>query len=343
VHIERFDPATDAEKIRICYDIYVAAHKVEEPTMPPRSLPVFAGSVSRGWDADPRQGWLVPGDEPGTWAGWCVLVFPVHENTHRGWIDITVAPAYRRRGIGTALLRQAVASAAERGRTQLTCDTKEDSAGTAFAVAMGATRGISDIRRVLDLADLPAGRLDALRRQAQAASTGYSLLTWRGACAEEHLAQVAAVIMALNDAPHNPDDEPERLDADRLRASKELEVIQQTRGYSVAARYDQTGELVALTRIVVDPGRPQWGSQQLTAVARAHRGHRLGLLIKVAMMDWLAEAEPQLEHIMTWNADSNSHMIGINEALGYHVQDRFLSWQLDVSALLHPSAAMAHT
>ena len=31
-----------------------------------------------------------------------------------------------------------------------------------------------------------------------------------------------------------------------------------------------------------------------TAVVRAHRGHRLGLLVKTAMLDLLAAAEPQL-------------------------------------------------
>jgi len=65
-------------------------------------------------------------------------------------------------------------------------------------------------------------------------------------------------------------------------------------------------------------------------VTRPHRGHRLGLLIKIAMMEILAKREPQLTHIITGNADGNEHMIGINEALGYEVFSRWPAWELDI-------------
>lgn len=75
--------------------------------------------------------------------------------------------------------------------------------------------------------------------------------------------------------------------------------------------------MTACTEVVVDPEQPQWGFQQLTAVTRPHRGHRLGLLVKTAMLDLLAGAEPQLEWIETGNAAVNEHMIAVNEQLGY--------------------------
>ena len=37
------------------------------------------------------------------------------------------------------------------------------------------------------------------------------------------------------------------------------------------------------------------------------------------MLELLAEAEPQLELIMTSNAAANDHMIAVNEQLGYEV------------------------
>lgn len=341
MRIERFDPVTDTEKIRVCYDMYVAARPVDDPSVPPVSLPVFTGWFSRGWDANPREGWLVPGDEDGTWAASLLLEFPARENRHMAYIDLLIAPDYRRRGIGTALLRHAVIRAAEQGRTKLACDTMEGSAGESFASAAGADRGITEVRRKLDLADLSAGRLDALREQAEAASGGYSIVTWFGRVPEEYLAKAAAVVNAMNDAPHNPGEEPEVHDADRLREGEALDLIQKNRGYSVAAICDQTGEMAGLTRVVVNPPRPHWGFQQLTAVVRAHRGHRLGLRIKVAMMDWLAQAEPQLEHIVTGNASSNSHMIGINEDMGYRVLDRWQSLELDVAKALDALASPA--
>ena len=45
------------------------------------------------------------------------------------------------------------------------------------------------------------------------------------------------------------------------------------------------------------------------------------------MMRWLAEAEPQLATIGTFNAASNHHMIAVNERLGHRVQGRQVAYQ----------------
>ena len=63
----------------------------------------------------------------------------------------------------------------------------------------------------------------------------------------------------------------------------------------------------------------------------AHRGHRLGLLLKSDMLRWLAEVEPALETIDTWNQESNDFMISVNERLGYEVLGRELQFQRDIS------------
>ena len=93
--------------------------------------------------------------------------------------------------------------------------------------------------------------------------------------------------------------------------------------------------MAALTQLEDDPDSPEWGHQGLTAVARPHRGHRLGLLVKAAMLDWLASAEPQLEQIETGNAGANEHMIAINEALGFTIRDPAWAWlELPVATVL---------
>ena len=37
------------------------------------------------------------------------------------------------------------------------------------------------------------------------------------------------------------------------------------------------------------------------------------------MMRWMAQAEPDVEVIETWNNVDNHHMITVNEALGYRL------------------------
>ena len=93
------------------------------------------------------------------------------------------------------------------------------------------------------------------------------------------------------------------------------------------ARHRSTGEPAAHTALVVERFRPEVAFQHDTAVARAHRGHRLGMLVKAELVRWLDEDEPQLRTVDTWNAESNDHMVAVNEALGYRWTARELAFQ----------------
>jgi RimJ/RimL family protein N-acetyltransferase len=153
---------------------------------------------------------------------------------------------------------------------------------------------------------------------------------------EEFLGDVAVLYNAMGDAPRDPETAREEWDAQRVREGiNGLRPHYGLRDYTVVARHDDTGELAALTEITVDPANPGWGFQMNTVVTRKHRGHRLGLLVKLAMMGLLATTEPQLERITTWNAEVNEHMIAINEAIGYAVWGQpSTELRLEVAAVL---------
>jgi RimJ/RimL family protein N-acetyltransferase len=68
-------------------------------------------------------------------------------------------------------------------------------------------------------------------------------------------------------------------------------------------------------------------------VDRPHRGHRLGLLAKIAMLELLAEREPQLTRILTGNADGNERMIAINADLGFRVLDEWPCFEIGAAAI----------
>jgi RimJ/RimL family protein N-acetyltransferase len=96
--------------------------------------------------------------------------------------------------------------------------------------------------------------------------------------------------------------------------------------------------MVGHTFVVLHAAEPRHAHQADTAVSRGHRGHKLGLLLKIEAMRWLAEAEPQLEVIETWNNVDNTFMIAVNEALGYRISTVQTTYQLtlgqDVNTVL---------
>lgn len=331
MNLQRFDPAADSRAVRACHDIYLSGAGDDDPLAPPMSYRCFAGWLRFGWMADPVEAWLA-GDGAGKSYGWCELSLPERENRHLARVTAVVHAGRRRNGLGTELLRHAAARARQLGRARLSAEAREGSPGSSFARSLGARQGITEVRRVLPLTALPAHKLAALRAEAGVAAEGYSLLSWEGPVPEDRLAQVAAVYAATADMPRQAGHETEHWDAGRVRIDWHRIAAQGLRYYTVAARSEATGDLAGLTQLAVDPAEPTWGYQELTAVARPHRGHRLGLLVKVAMLELLAQREPQLTRIITGNADSNKHMIAINAALGFRVLDRWLSWEMDVAS-----------
>jgi RimJ/RimL family protein N-acetyltransferase len=336
MHIERFDAGTDRDLVRACHEMYLAAMPLDQPGEPPMSDRAFAGWLRLSWTEDRPETWLAR-SAAGQPCGWYALTLPERENTHLGYLIPLVGPPYRRQGIGTALVRHAAGRAHEEGRVLLAAEATLGSPGDGFARALGAQAGMPEASRVLHVRDIPRGHLARLRAKAQAAALGYSLLSFEGPTPEEDIEQVAALNQAGEDAPRDAGHEVQQWDAERLRAGQQRVAEQGLRHYSMAARDDRTGELVAITELHVDPQTADWGHQELTVVARAHRGHRLGLLVKVAMLELLADREPRLERIVTGNADSNEHMIAINSELGYQVFDHWLSWELAVADVLAPA------
>jgi GNAT superfamily N-acetyltransferase len=331
VRIERFDPAADEARLRDCYELAISGREVDDPNAPAATYRRFRGWWTDGFAGNPQQIWLAT-SASGALLGSYLLQLPERDNRANGFVALVVAPSCRRQGVGTALIAHAAGQAAAAGRTVLMSDARIGAPGHAFAESAGARPGIREVRRVLDVGPDLHARLAGLRAEAGQHSAGYTLRRWAGITPDELVEPVCALNAAMADAPHGDSFEPMVWDADRVRAEDKRVVAEGTRMYSVAALQDATGAGAALTQVFIDPDGAGWGFQGLTAVAREHRGHRLGLLIKVAMLEQLAEAEPQLSHIMTVNADVNEHMIAVNEKLGHRVSDYFQTFELDVAA-----------
>ena len=337
--VERFDPGADGASVRACYEIYLSGLAADDPLGPPMSPRAFAAWLALGFTEDPRETWLAR-DDSGEPCGWYVLSMPYRENRQLAPLELVVHAARRRAGRGTALLRHAAGRAGEAGRTVFELDALEGSPGAGFAGALKTRPAGTEVRRVLDLNDLPPERRVTLRAEAESAARRYTLRTWRGPAPEDAVAGVAALNGAMADAPRESGHEAQTWDVARVRLDERRVAAMALRARAIVATAQATGELAALTQVCVDPALPEWGFQELTAVARPHRGHRLGLLLKLAMLDLLAAEEPQLTRIITGNAAGNEHMIAINDQLGFTVLGRWPSWELDLADV--PDAPGSH-
>jgi GNAT superfamily N-acetyltransferase len=332
VDITRFNGADDRGTLESCHRLVQQCLRADQPADQPEwSLASFTAKWVDGFDGSPQESWAGT-DTSGAVVGCYLLTLPSRVNLSRAVVVLRVTPVQRRAGIGTALLRHCADRARLAGRTQLAGAAWDGSTGAAFAAAVGATAGIADVHRSLRFDDDVRAKLPRLRREAEERAAGYSVLSWGGETPEDLLEQVARVRAALADAPRNAGVEFSAWDADRIRSLERLILERGMSHYTVAARHDASGQLAAITQMITDPGAPDTGIQQVTAVLPAHRGRRLGLLVKVAMLELLTAAAPDIRCFVTDNAGANEHMIAINAQLGFEISGVTRNWELDLAS-----------
>jgi RimJ/RimL family protein N-acetyltransferase len=285
-----------------------AINAVDCPWEPVLTLHRQEMEMRHSWDDEPGRWFLAyAGDEP---VGLASLHTSDYDNLEMAWLQVRVVPAHRRRGHGTAILKHVESLAVDLGRPLFHVADWDTAATHAFALAHGYERRSAEIRH-----------------EALASAGDYELLRIEGYTPDALLPAVAALTEAINDAPLDDLEwEDEVYSPERVRAYERAQIESGHRFRRVIARHRRTGELAGHSDVVVDGEQP-YAEQHDTSVTAAHRGHRLGLLLKTEMLLWLTDAEPALERIYTWNAESNDHMIGVNERLGYRVLGRAAEFQ----------------
>jgi RimJ/RimL family protein N-acetyltransferase len=302
------------------------AGRVDAPWQHESTIYRLEMRMRHAWDGEPGRFFVVrAGDEV---VGNARLHISVTDNLHFAYVGATVVPQLRRRGYGTAAYDQLLALAQEMGRTTVGTDGWDHDRTRGFAAARGWELKSVAVPRRQHLGELEPGLADRLYDEALAHAGDYELQRISGLTPPELLEPLATATAAINDAPLDDLDlEDEVFSAGRIAAYEQSQLDSGRRFYRIVARHRGTGEIAGLTVVVVDSDTPDAAHQDDTSVVRAHRGHRLGLLLKTDMLRWLRDVEPQLKSIDTWNAESNAHMIGINERLGYRAMDRELQYQ----------------
>jgi GNAT superfamily N-acetyltransferase len=316
-----------SELYRLSRDAWVA----DVPDIPFASEATFAAMTQQPPAGQEAERYVALLD--GVVAGFLRLRFPMLDNRENAHVQLITSPAHRRRGVGRALAGHAVQRSAARGRRNLDGETIDHRPeGAAFATALGAKMALAETRSRLDVPPPDPERLDALLADARRHSTGYRLRQWTGVPSEEHLADIAYLDSRYyTDAPSGDlVVETQKVDPERLRAAEKQLVATGRTSFHTAAVHEATGSVVAWTFIVGNDDTPEQAWQQLTMVDPAHRGHRLGLLVKLENLRFIRAGRPELAGIDTFNATANEHMLAINDTMGFRRVDQWMQWLLTI-------------
>lgn len=328
VDMRQFGP-DDLDHVQSRLVVLNAASAADSPWDHPTTISEQQGELRFGWDKEPMLAFLAT--DGGQVVGLGEYSTSEWDNKHLAWLGVVVAPEHRRRGYGTQILEALVERARGEGRRSVGIDAWDSEVATTFATRHGFERKSQAINRRQTLADVDWSAVERDREEAAAVASAYELVRRTGLTPYDELPALAMLTAAINDAPTDDlDIEDEVFSPERIRDYEEAQLGRKYAMHRVVAQHRETGELAGHTVVTVDQERPWIAHQHDTAVSPAHRGHRLGLLLKAEMMLWLRADQPQVLTVDTWNAESNDHMIGVNQALGYSILGRGLQFQRDL-------------
>ncbi len=271
--------------------------------------------------------------------GLAIMSWAVGDATNVTWIDGGVHPAHRNRGVGSALLDHVEAIARESGRAVIQVgaihksvqggerlasptgfgSVPRDDPGVRFFLAHGYA--LEQVHRlsVLHLPVAPEALAGHRERASAAAGTEYRVHAWRGPTPERWLDDIALLNQRMStDAPFaglEVDEEP--WDAERVRKHEaRSETVGRTR-LVAAVEHIPSGRLVAFNGLSIPRDRARPVGQGPTLVLKEHRGHRLGMAVKIANLEQVAAVSPESTMVWTGNAEENRHMLDVNEAVGF--------------------------
>ncbi|MDQ2699681.1 MAG: GNAT family N-acetyltransferase, partial [Actinomycetota bacterium] len=248
----------------------------------------------------------------------------VGEQSDSGWLVTQVLPEFRGHGIGTALADAVESMARADGKAKALVYTGlQDAAGSRIPSPTGfgsipaehpdvrflLARGyrFEQVERLSRL-PLPVRGLDDLVTAAAAASgPDYVVHTYVGATPERWLDDLALLATRMStDAPSAGLEEPEDVwTAERIVESDARSAQSPRTRLTAVVEHVPFGRLAGFTVLNAPRQRHRSVAQWATLVLREHRGHRLGMLLKVANLQHLARVAPGHPSVTTFNAEEN--------------------------------------
>jgi GNAT superfamily N-acetyltransferase len=244
---------------------------------------------------------------------------------------MAIQPEARRKGLGALLLRAVEQRTVDLGRSiaimrhWFSDSALEASPGAAFATRHGYELGLHLGARAHDI---PLNPHDLRRaKEALQLDSNYDIVLWHDACPDEIIDGVAALRETfLQEAPSgNLPPIHQRYDRARIRDEEQMHRVIGDACVGAGAVHKKSVELVGYTIIHI-PEVDAECYQGVTLVRPDHRGHGLGLRLKLANIARLEELHPTAKRVVTMNASDNVAMIALNDVLGMKRIDQSADW-----------------
>jgi len=215
----------------------------------------------------------------------------------QGFLSPRVLPEARRRGVGTALLRELAEHVQRLGLDQVGTLT-DNTASLAFAERFGFREVDRDVEQIRAIGDEPWPEPPA----------GIEIVSLAERPALFERAYHELALEAFRDFAL---DRPLEISLEDW--NREWQVWPEGSFFALA-----DGELVGMAGLIRDDDRPERAENSLSAVRREWRRRGVASLLKRTVLAWAAANG--LREVYTWTQNGNAAMRVVNERLGYETR-----------------------
>ena len=320
--------AWDDDELASAHEALVAALRHDRPGAPVVSPDAVRVTLVRPSSHQAAHGWTARLDE--RVGGTLLVTWPLVDDVEACWVLLGVAPWARRQGVGSALHDALLRAVRLAGRSIVQVEVPHGDAsqtwpGIEFARRRGYSLALREARHVLAL-PLPQSRLAAEPRD------GYVVHTWRDVCPASLLDRYCRLREVF--AQEAPTGDlvlaEQHWDESRVRDLEQSRRAQRRSTWTALAM-SPDGAPAGFTELVAADDEDE-AHQNQTLVSPEHRGHGLGIALKVANLRRLGADRPDVKRVDTTVDPDNGPMNAVNAELGFQPVDMLDEWQLDLRA-----------
>ena len=272
--------------------------------------------------SDSKKEWVIAINADDEVVGYGYLSWNVkYDNLDKGNFWLYVKQSERRKGIGTAMLKEITQLVPEQ-ITTLTTNTFSSTKSEGFIKQFKERESYTEIISISDLTrfNLREVAAEAKRQREAASKKGYDIIYIENLDFMFHL-DLEEYVKMLESIWADMPQEDLHFEDERLPVERFLEMYQRSmflgfKSMNFVAVEKKTGLPVGLTNTLLNQYQPHVAIQEDTGVLKEHRGNGLGLAMKYQMLEKLLK-ETEAEQWQTGNAGSNKYMLRINQQLHY--------------------------
>jgi len=257
------------------------------------------------------------------------------QTTHMAVVELGIRKSYRRKGLGSKLLRTVIDHLLKLERITTITSTLSDETGINFCNFL---RGIlvheeAEFRLHFNKIDWDLIKQWKSTGEKLSKSDGITLEMFE-TCPEDIIQEYTEIYTeTLNQRPLGQIPATVRVTPETRKEKEKSWITNRGHNWITIITKESDQQISGLTEMVYIPESPYYIEQLLTGVKTEYRGRGLGKWLKAEMIDFIHKKYPKIKFIATDNAGTNVPMISINEKLGFTEHISIKTYQFNLSGL----------